>query len=231
MRDFQPRLKASRNATGNREWFRVTNKSDETVRIDIMEPIGYDPWFDEGVGAKQFVKELREIKASRIELHVNSPGGLAFDGVTIYNALRDHDAYVVATVDGLAASAASVIVMAADEVVMNRGSEVMVHEAIGFSWGNADDMEYMRDLLDKLSSDIAAIYADRAGGTAKDWRDTMRGEQWYAASEAVEAGLADRLVELKEEDGENAKNRFDLSSPTPVVQRHQHRNCVPPVPN
>jgi ATP-dependent protease ClpP protease subunit len=150
-----PIARARRDSDHRREWYRIENKKNDVARIDIMEPIRYDPWFDEGLGAKQFVKDLRDIKASRIELHVNSPGGLAFDGVTIYNALRDHDAYVVATVDGLAASAASVIVMAADEVVMNRGSEVMVHDANGLSWGNADDMEYMRDLLDKLSSDIA----------------------------------------------------------------------------
>jgi ATP-dependent protease ClpP protease subunit len=180
------------------------------ARIDIYESIGYDPWFDEGVGAKQFAKDLREIKASRIELHINSPGGFAFDGVTMYNALRDHDAFVAVTVDGMAASAASIIAMAGDEVTMNRASEMMVHDASGLCYGQARDMEEMREFLDGISDDIAAIYADRAGGTKAEWREIMHGETWFSAQEAVDAGLADRIVELKEEDAEKAKTRFDL---------------------
>jgi ATP-dependent protease ClpP protease subunit len=133
MTDFRPVLRAM-NKTDRREWYRIENKKDEVARIDIYEAIGYDPWFDEGVGAKEFTKELREIKAARIELHINSPGGVAYDGVTIYNALRDHPAYIAVTVDGLAASAASVIAMAGDKLTMNRASELMIHGASGLCW-------------------------------------------------------------------------------------------------
>jgi ATP-dependent protease ClpP protease subunit len=205
-----PRRFKPMNRGDRREWYRIENKKGDTARIDVYDAIGYDPFWDEGIAVTDFAKEVRAIKASKIELHINSPGGAAFDGVTMYNAVRDHPAFVEVTVDGLAASAASVLAMSGDEIIMNRASELMLHEASGMCWGNADDMAETGAILDRLSADIAAIYADRAGGTAKQWRDIMRGEQWYAASEAVDAGLADRVVELKEEDATEAKNRFDL---------------------
>jgi ATP-dependent protease ClpP protease subunit len=201
---FMARQKADR-----RDWYRITNKKDDTARIDVYDAIGYDPWWDEGIAVGDFAKEVRAIKASKIELHINSPGGAAFDGVTMYNAVRDHPAFVEVTVDGLAASAASVLAMSGDEIIMNRASELMIHDASGMCWGNADDMAETGAILDRLSADIAAIYADRAGGTVTSWRDAMREETWYSANEAVEAGLAHHVVELKE-DATEAKNRFDL---------------------
>ena len=208
MRNVHPRLRA-KSATASRDWYRIENKKDDTARIDVYDAIGYDPWWDEGIAVADFAKEVRAIKASKIELHINSPGGAAFDGVTMYNAVRDHPAFVEVTVDGLAASAASVLAMSGDEIVMNRASELMIHDASGMCWGNADDMAETGSILDRLSADIAAIYADRAGGTVTSWRDAMREETWYSANEAVEAGLAHRIVELKE-DAIEAKNRFDL---------------------
>jgi ATP-dependent protease ClpP protease subunit len=209
MRTVNHRLRPT-NKSANREWFRISNKKDEVARIDVYDVIGYDPWWDEGIAVEAFAKEVREIKASRIELHINSPGGIARDGVTMYNVVRDHPAFVEVTVDGLAASAASVLAMSGDEIVMNRASELMIHDAATICWGNADDMAETGAVLDRLSTDIAAIYADRAGGSVASWRDAMRDETWYAAKEAVEAGLAQRVVELKEDDGTEAKNRFDL---------------------
>ena len=197
------------NRNDRHPWYRIENKKDDVARIDVYDVIGYDSWWDEGIAVSDFSKEVRAIKSPRIELHINSPGGSAFDGITMYNVVRDHPAFVQVTVDGLAASAASILAMSGDEIIMNRGSELMVHEASGGCWGNADDMDKMQSILDKLSGDAAAIYADRAGGTAADWRDVMKGEQWYSAQDAVDAGLADEVVELKEDPVE-AKNRFDL---------------------
>ncbi|MEU4386582.1 head maturation protease, ClpP-related [Promicromonospora sp. NPDC023805] len=167
----------------------VANAETDTTRIDLMDEIGF--W---GTTAQDFVDELLAIDASVIELHVNSPGGDVFDGLAIMNALADHPATVNVVVDGLAASAASFIAMAGDNVKMNRGSQLMIHDAIGFSYGNAADMEEMATLLSRISDTIAGIYADRAGGKADDWRDLMRAETWYSASEAADAGLADEAV-------------------------------------
>jgi len=169
---------------------RVVNSDGEgPARIDLMDEIGY--W---GVTAQDFVDELLAIDATTIELHVNSPGGDVFDGVAIMNALADHPATVNVVVDGIAASAASFIAIAGDTVKMNRGSQMMIHDAAGMCWGNAADMEQMKGLLDRVSDMIAGLYADRAGGDAEDWRDLMRAETWYSATEAVDAGLADTAV-------------------------------------
>lgn len=177
-----------------RRWYDVTRAAvGDKATIRIYGDIGESWWDDSAVSADSFAKDLDEIgPVGQIELHINSPGGVAFDGVTILNLLRDHPATVTVYVDGLAASAASIIAMAGDEVVMGRGAQMMIHDASIFSWGNADQLRKDAELLDSLSTSMAEVYAERAGGTAGSWRDTMRAETWYTASEAVEAGLADR---------------------------------------
>jgi hypothetical protein len=108
----------------------------------------------------------------------------------------------------MAASAASVIAMAGDRVLMNRGSQLMIHDAWGLTVGNAEDMADAALMLGKMSDSLADIYAARAGGTSDDWRTAMRAESWYTAAEAVEAGLADALVD--DTDEPDAKARYDL---------------------
>lgn len=147
----------------------------------------------------------------QIDLRINSPGGSVFDGMAIMNALRRHSARVDVTVDGLAASAASFIAMAGDHIVMNRGSELMVHDAWGFAQGDAKTMRETAAALEKTSASIADVYAKRAGGKSSEWRDVMLAETWFTAEEAVVAGLADEWV-----DAPAAKNHFDLS-------RFEHR--------
>lgn len=170
--------------------WRVVNHVDEgPVEVWLYDEIGF--W---GVSSEMFCRALAEIDAAEILLRVNSPGGDVFDGTAMYNALVDHPAYVTCRVEGLAASAASFIAQAADRVVMGRGAELMIHDASGFCIGNAADMGEMAAILDRVSDGIAGIYHDRAGGSAKSWRDTMRGEQWYTADEAVTAGLADEVM-------------------------------------
>ena len=184
-RDQRPRPARPENRR-----LKVVNSDDgATARIDLMDEIGY--W---GTTAQDFVDELLAIDAATIELHLNSPGGDVFDGVAIMNALADHPATVNVVVDALAASAASFVAMAGDSVKMNRGSQMMIHDASGFAYGNASDMTEMASLLDRVSDMIAELYADRAGESTEHWRDLMRAETWYSAAEAVEAGLADESV-------------------------------------
>ncbi|WP_369070027.1 head maturation protease, ClpP-related [Kineococcus terrestris] len=199
-------LASNRSGSGYRM---AVQPGSTTARVDLYDEIGYF-----GVSARDFARDLQALEdVDTIELHVSSPGGDVFDGIAITNALRQHPARVVATVDGLAASAASFIVAgSADEVVMARNSELMIHDAWGMAIGNAADMRKLADDLDRISNNIASMYADKAGGTVADWRDVMLAETWFSAEEAVEAGLADR-VETKREDDEDApaKAAFDLS--------------------
>jgi ATP-dependent protease ClpP protease subunit len=169
-------------------WYRIENRTDEVPSIWLYDEVGLF-----GVGAAEFTKDLRNIRADTIDLHINSPGGDVFDGVTIMNALKNHPARVNVHVDGLAASAASFIMMAGDEISIARNAQVMVHEGHAVCAGDSRDMRKCADLLDKVSNNIADIYAQRTGRDAAEWRDIMREETWYTAAEAVKAGLADKV--------------------------------------
>lgn len=181
-----------------------------TATLRIYDPIdSWGDWF--GVSAKEVAKALDDIggDVTEIRLHINSPGGEVFEAIAIANQLRNHPARVVAIVDGIAASAASFIAALADEVVMAPHSELMIHDAWGRAVGDAADMRWMADQLDRLSNNIASMYAGKAGGTVEEWREVMRAEAWYSAEEAVEAGLADRVDDTDED--VDAKARHDLS--------------------
>lgn len=173
---------------GRRDWYRLTNLADGSVDLYVYDEIGFF-----GVTANDLVNQLRDLDTDRITVRLNSPGGEIFDGIAIYNALRSHQAKITVQVDSLAASIASVIAMAGDEVVMGPFSQMMIHDGLGMVMGNAADMREMADLLDRQSDNIAAIYQARAGGQARSWRAKMRAETWYSAQEAVDAGLADRV--------------------------------------
>lgn len=160
-----------------------------TTDVYLYNEIGY--W---GVTADDFVDALKDIDTTRINLHINSPGGSVFDGVSIYNALRDHPARVDTIIDGVAASAASFIAQAGDSITMNRGSEMMVHNAHGLAAGDSNTMREMVDILDRQNTKIAKIYASQAGGTLDHWLAAMDAETWYDPEEAVAAGLATKAV-------------------------------------
>lgn len=185
--------------TEQREWYRIAKASatgdgegtQSSADVYIYDEIGSSWWG--GVDAKEFVDEIGALQVDTINLYLNSPGGEAWDGIAIMNALKRHPATVDVTVDGLAASIASVIAMAGDSVTMGLGAQMMVHDAWGVVVGNAQDMQETAVALGKLSDSIASTYAHRAGGTVEDWRATMQAETWYTAEEAVTAGLADKL--------------------------------------
>lgn len=192
----------------DRDWFAMQAKAGTrraTVRI-------YDEisWY--GTNARSFAQELDDLDVDEIDLRLNSPGGNAWDGVAIFNALRAHPAKVHVTVDGMAASAASAIAMAGDTVRMNRGAQMMIHDASGFAMGNQATMTKTAEWLGQLSDSYADIYAARAGGTADEWRAVMREETWYKAAEAVEAGLADSYDDGSPDPEVTAKASWDLKA-------------------
>lgn len=173
-------------------WYEIRNEADGdggTTEVFIYDEIG--GWF--GTPVEDFVKELNGIKTSAITVRINSPGGSLFDSIAIYNTLVQHRAKVLTRVDALAASGASIIAMAGDEVEMMVGSQLMIHDALGVEIGNAKAMREMASFLDKQSDNIASIYAARAGGDAADFRALMLKETWMFADEAVSMGLADRV--------------------------------------
>lgn len=215
----------------NDDWCRVENKAkDKTAKVYIYDEIGF--W---GTTAAEFAQQLNELDVNEIELHVNSPGGQVFDGIAIYNALKQHPAKVTTYVDALAASAASFIALAGDKVIMSRNATMMIHDAMGICMGNSADMIETSKILDSVSDNIADIYAFNAGGEASDWRDFMRAETWYTAFEARDAGLADEVADDEDKDAEEATNKWDLSvfnhagrsyAPSPALVKHSILNRV-----
>lgn len=183
-------------ARENREWYKftvakaVSAEDKPTATLHIYDEI--DSWF--GVNAEALVVEISALDPeTELTVRINSPGGNAFDGINIANAIMRHPGKTITYVDGLAASAASVIAVASDEVVVSKYGQAMVHDARSGQYGTAKDLRSVADHLEKLSSSYANLYADRAGGTAEEWAQAMADETWYNAEEMVAAGLATRI--------------------------------------
>lgn len=198
-----------------RSWYRFENAASGMTEVYLYDFIG--EW---GVTAGDFVGELRNSKANAVDLHINCEGGEVFDGLAIYTALQQHKGRVTAYVDGLAASSASFIAQAADEIVMAPRARMMIHDAHGLAIGNARDMTAMAALLDDLSDNIAEIYAARSGKSKTSWRNAMHGADgsdgtWYDAGAAVSAGLADRIADGRAAPEDSA--HLSAGTTTPIL--------------
>ncbi|QGJ74187.1 head maturation protease, ClpP-related [Sinorhizobium meliloti] len=169
----------------------ATDDSENT--ITMFEVIGEDWWTGGGVTAKRVSAALRSIGNKDVKVRVNSPGGDMFEGIAIYNLLRSHPAKVTVEVLGWAASAASIIAMAGDEIRMGLGTFMMVHNAWGVVVGNRHDMREAASLFDGFDSAIAGIYEARTGMKRKDIEKLMDAETFMGPSEAVEKGFADAV--------------------------------------
>src|SRR5580765_2029028 len=177
-----------------RQWF--TMKAEEAAaEIVIYDEIGRSWWGEHTVSAKQFLEDLNGLgDVSNITLRVNSPGGDVFDGVAIHNALKNHKATVTAHVDGIAASAASFIAMAADKIIMPSNAFMLVHGASGFAMGTADDIRALADDLDRIDKSLTATYASRAKTTQAKVKALMKEDRLMDADEAKSLGFADEVT-------------------------------------
>jgi ATP-dependent Clp protease protease subunit len=191
------RLLASNKARAGRH-FEVVAKGEDSAEVFLYDAIVADEseaeWFG-GVAPQSFVKALRAISAGTIHLRINSPGGSVFAARAIEQALREHPAKVVAHIDGLAASAATFIAMAADEIIIAPGSLFMIHKAWSGAYGNADDLRATADLLEKIDGTLVDTYATRTGAEKAAIADWMAAETWFTAEEAVAHGFADQVAE------------------------------------
>lgn len=163
--------------------------------ISILDPIGFDPWTGEGVTAKRISAALRSIGAENdVVVNINSPGGDLFEGLAIYNTLREHKGHVTVKVLALAASAASIIAMAGDTVQVARSGFLMIHNTWVVAMGNRNDLRDIADTLEPFDRAMADIYAHRSGLDVADVQKMMDSETWIGGSDAVDQGLADSLL-------------------------------------
>jgi ATP-dependent protease ClpP protease subunit len=178
------------------------------VRVDAATSGPAELWIDdvimwpnswgEGISGRDVREALDDVDGGDVVVHMNSPGGDVFEGVAIYEAFRSHPGNVYVAVDALAASAASFIAMAGDRVGIGDMAMMMIHEASGFAYGNAEDMEAMATLLDTVSNQIARSYARRQpADSARDaayYRALMEAETWMDTDRAMAEGLADERL-------------------------------------
>lgn len=170
----------------------VAAASDDPQTITIFDVIGEDFWSGGGFTAKRMSAALRSIGNKPVTVQVNSPGGDMFEGIAIYNLLRAHPEKVTIEVLGWAASAASIIAMAGDEIVMGLGTFMMVHNAWGVVVGNRHDMRDAAGLFEGFDAAIVDIYEARTGKSRKDIEKLMDAETFMGPTEAIERGFADR---------------------------------------
>lgn len=173
--------------------YEIKNKGKE-AEVWIYEEIG-EGWFG-GLSAKKFADDLKAMgKLDRITVRLNSPGGDVFDGVAIYNILKNNPARVVVNIDGLAASIASIIAMAGDEINMAGNAFMMIHRAWGITVGNSQDMAEMSETLEKLDGTLAGTYTKRTGLGWDKVSELMAAETWMNAQEALDYGFVDMVTE------------------------------------
>lgn len=171
----------------------IVNKTSNGAELLIHDVI--DPWY--GVSSKQFADALSQFTNEDITIRLNSPGGDVFDGRAIASAVRAYKGKTVCLVEGLAASVASTIAVAADEVHMAQGSFMMVHRSWTMAMDNCLGLRQMADLLEKIDGEIAADYVSKSGCTAEQAMAWMDAETWFTADEAVTAKLANKSLSVK----------------------------------
>ncbi|WP_376959665.1 head maturation protease, ClpP-related [Azospirillum sp. A26] len=192
----------------------AATEADTTADVYVYGDIG--GWWD-GIQAEEFAKEIDALSVDTINVRLNSPGGVVFDGVAIYQALARHKANIVIHIDGIAASIASVIAMAGDEIRIAEGAHVMIHKPWSFAIGDAEVMRKEADILDQLESGIVDIYAARTGQERKALVDWVAAETWFGAQAAKDAGFADTVVPAKGK--KDAKAAHARSAMLPLFQR------------
>lgn len=172
---------------------KFVNRSSKTGEIWLYDTVGEG--FFGGMSAKQFSDELKGLGAvDTINLRINSPGGSVFDGVAIYNQLLRHPAKIVVDVDGIAASIASVIAMAGDDIRMADNAMMMIHDPSGVSMGDANDMRKTANLLDQIKNTIVDTYEKRTRAAVATIEKWMADETWFGAEDALSNGFADSIT-------------------------------------
>lgn len=200
-----------------KNWFRMQAKEDQTADIYIYDEIG--GW---GISARRFTEDLLLLgNLSHINLHIHSPGGEVFDGIAIYNQLKNHSATITVYIDGLAASMASVIAMVGDTVIMPKNAMMMIHKPWGVSWGDANDMREYADLLDKLENVLIPAYVAKTGKTTEEITAMLEQETWLDGDECVEHGFADKVIEPVKAMASLTSKRIEEFSSMPSAIKNQ----------
>lgn len=174
----------------------ANQEDDKPARLDLYGFVGASYWDDDGqsVTTKAVSDALANIEGEMLDVHINSYGGDAFEGIGIYNALKQSNKTINVYVDAVAASAASIIAMAGDTIFMPKNSQLMVHHALTNIYGNADDLQKGIDMLKTMDNSLAKTYMTRFTGSEDELEELLTAETFLSADEAITMGLADEIV-------------------------------------
>lgn len=237
-----PEIKAFK-ALSNMEWQPRTDvvdrwnagihaASNDEASISILGEIGGGDYGD-GITSKRIAGALRSIGERDVRVDINSPGGDFFEGVAIYNMLREHKARVTVNVLGLAASAASVIAMAGDEIKVAKTGFLMIHNAWGITIGNRHDMQAAAGMMEPFDRAMRDLYAERSGLKAEQVEAWMDAETFFTGEDAVKNGLADGYLSDAEieQDADNGKRasaiaKIEASMAAQGLSRRERRSLL-----
>lgn len=198
--------------------------TEEDNTISILDVIGQD-WFGEGVTSNRIAAALRAIGKKDVTVNVNSPGGSYFEGLAIYNMLREHPAKVTVKILGMAASAASVIAMAGDEIQIARAGFIMIHNTWVVAMGDRHEMRDVADWLEPFDQMAVDIYAARTGLEEKKLATMLDRETWIGGAKAVEDGFADSLLPSDAVAAKNSSETKELFALRELETYLKKANC------
>lgn len=203
-RAFGDRIGSARlsPAAAGRRWYAVKQSSADLAEISLFDEIGIG-----GITAKQFIEDLRSITAKKIRICINSMGGDVFDGLAIFNAVTSDSRVVEARIDGIAASAASLIAVAAPKTTIAEYAMICIHNAWAVAIGDKNDMADMAEVLAKIDGAMTEVYAKKTGKSRSQIAAAMDAETWYTADEAKADGFVDEVLS-----GDGAPNNTTTAS-------------------
>ncbi len=179
-------------------------KEHPMAELLLFDVIGPD-FFGDGITGLQVREAFATLGGQDVRVRINSPGGDVFEGLAIHNALRDHPGRVQVVVDALAASAAAIVAMAGDEILMVENATLMIHEPWTVAVGDAAELRAQADILETINAGLVTTFARRTGLPRDEVAQLLRAETWLSADQAVAAGFADRTVEPG-----GVRNQFDM---------------------
>jgi ATP-dependent protease ClpP protease subunit len=204
--------------------------SSDDNTISILDEIGEGLLFSDGTTAKRISAALRSIGEKDVVVNINSPGGDMFEGLAIYNLLREHKGKITVKVLGLAASAASLIAMAGDEIQIAKSGFLMIHNCWVVAIGNRHHLRSTADEIESFDRSMAGIYADRTGIEQSAIEQVMDNETWLNGPDAVEKGWADSLLSSSEimesEINKKAAHRLEQALAKAGLTRSERRQII-----
>jgi ATP-dependent protease ClpP protease subunit len=201
---------------------RAADDADNT--ISIMDIIGAD-WFGEGVTAKRIEGALRRIGDEDVVVNLNSPGGDFFEGLTIYNLLRNHSGFVTVNILGMAASAAAVIAMGSDETRIARSGFIMIHNTWLFGAGDRHEFRRIADWMEPFDDTTANLISERTGIKQSTIADQLDNETWIGGAKAVDQGFADDFLAADQVEAETESETAKAKRAKSAV-KHFDTSCA-----